>query len=272
MYLRSNRNFFLALHWGVKREDNNKGEVMKKIMSMALTGLLAATVAHAASNEVYSVNVVGFQKLDARSNGFMMVNVPFDAASNTLDGIIGTQLVGHKSSLYADNIMIWDPVTQSYSTYFKKTDNLWYDSANGLRATNVYITSDMGMWVRNRQATNQQVTLVGDVVDDSVITNVLLEGYNLVSYPFSSEININDSCLTNGYGHKSSLYADNIMLWDDAAQAYNTYFLKTDKKWYDASNGILTTNTTIGQGKGFWFRRRGAGDLNWVEQKPYNLE
>jgi len=245
---------------------------MRKVMCLALTGLLAAATSYAATNEVYSVNVVGFQKLNVRSNGLTMVNVPFDAASNTLDGIFGAQLSGGKSELSADGVQIW--VNGAYKRYIlKNTDMLWYDVDTGLRATGVYIYPEMGMWVRNRTTTTRVVTVVGDVVTDPVVTNILSVGLNLVSYPFSAEIDINNTTLTNGRAGKSELSADTIQIWNSASQSYARYMLKnTDRQWYNVDTGLKASGVKVGQGQGFWYKNTTNVVFNWVEPRPYVLE
>lgn len=243
------------------------------ILSALLVVIVVASVAvssFAQTGEVYSLNVVGFQKLTASSGGTTMVSTPFDRTPNTLDNVIGNQLYGHKSSLYADNIYIYDAASQTYKNYTLKTDGKWYDFA-GVAATNTAITSSIGFWIKNtRKLSNETVVVSGDVVDVAIMTNVILPGVNMVSYPFSTEVEINRSALTNGYGHKSSLYADNVFIWDSASQSYQNYTLKTDKKWYDFS-GNLATNVKVGAGRGFWYRNRSGSNFSWVEMRPYTL-
>jgi len=240
------------------------------VLTVVCMSLLAVS-AMGQSGEVYSLNVVGFQKINASSQGLTMVSTPFARApSNTLDDVIGDQLYGHKSSLYADNITLWDVTAQEYINYTLKPDGLWYDFDNN-RATNTSITPLLGFWVDNKQKLSNEIFVVsGDVVDDPVVTNSLVVGLSLVSYPFSTEININSSGLTNGYAHKSSLYADNLTVWDDSSQSYKSYSLKTDHKWYDFNNN-LATDVVVGAGKGFWYENRGATTFEWVETRPYTL-
>ena len=240
-------------------------------LSVLLIAIVCASVAtsFAQTGEVYSLNVVGFQKLGATS-GFTMVSTPFDRESNTLDGVIGPQLASGKSSLLADNISIWNRTNQAYDTYWMSTNGFWYTMAN-TRATNAFVTSDMGFWIRSRRTTNQTVVVSGDVVADSALTNVCVPGFTMVSYPFSTEIDINTCNLTNGKMGKSSLLADNISVWDSSIQAYATYWLSTNNRaWYNMGN-TLATGVKVGGGKGFWYRNRAATNFIWVEAKPYTL-
>ncbi|MBU1909221.1 MAG: hypothetical protein KJ726_04160 [Verrucomicrobia bacterium] len=237
---------------------------------MALLCVLIAAPAFAQS-EVYSVNVVGFQKLTAVSSGFTMVSTPFEKSSNNLDNVIGPQLTGGKSEGVADQINLWDQSLQRYQTYWlKAADSYWYD-LSGLRATNVYLNPDDGFYIRNRAVTNRVVVVSGDVPADDIITNVLVPGFSLVSYPFSTAININNSGLTNGKSGKSEGVADQATLWNSGTAKYDTYWLKsTDRKWYNLS-GTLATNVYVGAGVGFFYRNRDSVNFNWVEARPYTF-
>lgn len=242
---------------------------MKKLWVVVLLSVLGVSGVFAQTGEVYSLNVVGFQKLTA-ATGLVLVSTPFERAPNTLDDVIGAQLTGGKAELTADQVVMWNAQAQSYEQFWlKSTDQKWY-TLGGTRATNTVITPQDGFWIRNRRLTNQTVIVSGDVVDDTARTNILLVGLNLVSYPFSSEIQINSSGLTNGKTGKAELMADQIVIWDPASQSYQQYWLKTDRKWYTLA-GAVATNVFVGGGRGFWYRNRNTNSFVWVEVRPYTL-
>lgn len=221
-----------------------------------------------AQTEVYSVNVVGFQRLTAVT-GLTLVATPFIRTNNTLDGVIGGQLTPGKSSGLADNILMWDPIAQRYDTYWlKSSDSNWYTLA-GARATNP-VTPSHGMFVLNRRTTNQVIIVSGDVPNQAAITNQLVPGLNMVSYPFSTDIDINSSQLTNGRAGKTSGQADSIYLWNATSKLYETYWLKTDRKWYTIG-GVLASNVRVGGGRAFWYLNRTNTIFSWVESRPYTF-
>ena len=240
----------------------------KAAVILAAVSLVAQTGSFA-QDEVYSVNVVGFQKLTAVSSGLTMVSVPFSKSSNTLDGVVGPQLTAGKTSTSADNISIWNAVSQRYETcWLKLADSNWYTLA-GAKATNQIITS-MGLFVQNRTATSRVVVVSGDVPNASRITNNLLPGLNLVSYPFSTDVDINQSGLTNGKTGKTSSSADNIRIWNSGTKQYDSYWLKTDRKWYTFA-GDLASNVRVGFGVGFWYQNRTNIVFDWSEARPYTF-
>ncbi|MBU0677039.1 MAG: hypothetical protein KJ626_02895 [Verrucomicrobia bacterium] len=249
------------------------------IMGVAVLALAAITVSSIAQTAaVYSVNVVGFQKISAKSNKLALVQAPFLAISNTLDGIIGDQLTGGKGFTGADQVFYWDQDAQDYMRFWLKNDGLWYTGdAVPLPATNFFIDPDIGFWLISNSSqvrTDQTVVVVGDVVDDDAITNTLVEGLNMVSYPYSAEVDINESGLTNALAAKGATGADNIYLWDTDQGKYNRYWLSNaGRKWYTADAvPVIATGVKVGGGVGFWFERRPISTFsNWVELRPYTL-
>lgn len=232
-----------------------------------LCGLMA--LSSSGQSEVYSVNVVGFQKLSMISTGLTLVQVPFSKESNTLDRAIGSQLTPGKTSISADNISLWNAVSQRYENcWLKLADSNWYTEA-GAPATN-WLIPGQGMFVRNRATTGRVVVVSGDVPEQDRVTNNLLPGLNMVSYPFSTDIDINNSGLTNGKSGKTSLSADNLLIWNTSTRMYDTYWLKTDKKWYTAG-GSLASGVKVGAGVGFWYQNRTNVNFNWEEQRPYTF-
>jgi len=232
---------------------------------------IAAGAAMAQSGEVYSLNIVGFQKVTRASGGMTMVSTPFWKATPPVQEVVGTQLVGGKNSGVADNILVWNKTNQTYATYWLNNSGVWSDMS-GLPATNAMLTPDMGFWVRNRRTSNQTVVVSGDVTDDAVVTNVLFSGMNLVSYPFSTDIDINLSGLTNGKSGKNSAGADNISIWNAVTQSYGTYWLNNSRQWCDLG-GTPVSGVKVGSGVGFWYRNRNTNTafITWVEVRPYTL-
>ena len=249
---------------------------MKKIMSIALTGLLAATLAHAASNEVYSVNVVGFSKVDVPV-GLSIMAMPFDAEAGTIDDVVGTNGVYGSTSFVADNVMLYDEVTQQFDIYWLFS----HSSIGGAKwrnvggwATNVYLYPGMSFWYRSRAAEMWTNSMVGDVVPDAAVTNTIVPGLQLLSYPYSADVVLTDMNLTNGVYGTTAFVADNIMLYNTDTQQFDIYWLFSHSsvggpKWRNV--GGWATNVVINMGEGFWYRSRGASNLTWIEPCPYDL-
>jgi hypothetical protein len=248
-----------------------EGQVMKKSWVVMLLVLAGAMGVCAQTGEVYSLNVVGFQKLTAVSQGLVLVSTPFERSPNTLDDVIGPQLTGGKSEGVADQVIMWDAQSQQYERYWLKSGtNRWF-TLYGQPATNAIILTRDGFWLRNQRTSNQVVIVSGDVVTGPAITNDLVPGLNLVSYPYSSQIDINQSALTNGKAGKSEGAADQLVLWDEAGKSYRRYWLRqSDRKWCTLTNTVAV-NVFVGGGVGFWYRNVNTNAFAWVETRPYTL-
>ena len=266
-----------------------EGEVKMRAKALVAMGvlalLLAGYYAAAQTGEVYSLNVVGFQKLEAKdqTKKYTLVATPFNTDDPNINSVISTQLTGGFNYQDSDNIMKWDSVEQEYQKYFLLGDvgdpnynHKWIDSATGEVATNTDMLPGEGFWIRSRQSYDQTVVVAGDVVDDDHFTNQIFPGFNLLSYAFSERIALNDTTFTNGgRGGYNFQDSDNIYIWNQTNQQYEKYFLLGDvgdpnynHKWIDSGSGEVASNAYLEPGMGFWYRHRGTG-FAWIEPKPY---
>ena len=248
-----------------------------------LAGLVSASFGQ--SGEVYSLNVVGFQKVTAPASRLQISATPFDQANPNIDSAVGAQLTGSDAYGVSDNILLWNVQGQAYSNYFiaggvgEPYDGHWF-TPGLLPASNfpANIQPGQGFWIRSRQSSTQTVVLAGDVPADPVVTNHIYAGLQILSYPYSTPRSIEIMTLTNGgVGGDAYGVSDNIMLWDYNTQAYSNYFLAGgvgapyDGHWF--TPGLLPAtnfNITVQPGQGFWYRHRGGG-FNWIEAKPYTV-
>lgn len=231
---------------------------------------------------VYSVNVVGFQKVNAvstNSGGIVLVANPFEKANPFIDRVVGTGGVAGATAANADNVQVYDPGIQEFRTYWlfssaNPAANRKWRSSSGF-ATNVYLTPGMGFWYRNRAGTNLPITVVGDVVTDPAITNFVVPGLQILSYPYSAPIKLGNITLTNGIAGSTANNSDTIQLYDPVSKQFQNYWLLANanpavNRKYRSATG-LATNVTIQPGQAFWFNSRTNVVMQWVETIPYNL-
>ena len=266
---------------------------MKKLMMTLAAGLFATAVVA----QVTSANVVGYKTITL-TNGYNMIACNFDAVgteTNTLDKVIPgstTGLTGGNSPGTADNIMVFDPMTQGYATYF-----LWYTTKTTLQANNwkwvvnagtlapVQLKSGDPFWYRSRSATPVQIpgTFAGQVptvAKDIAITN----GYTMIAGNYSADWDPNTKgtnfwATTGAMGGNSPGTADNVMVFDPGAQGYTTYFLwYTTKTTLQANNwkwvvnaGTVAPTNFVKLGMGAWYRARNAGRFVIPVAAPYSL-
>ena len=234
----------------------------KKFISGMLVSIVCSGVALSSfAQEVYSPNVVGFQKLagvSSSSGGLILGSAPFIRAVPNLDSVIGTNGVNNSSDAFADNVILFNRTNQQYTTYYLGSSRRWRTAS--AFATNVYLTPGMGYWYVNRSNANINLVLCGEVVDDLFITNTIVPGLQLISYPFNADIRVSEMTLTNGVNNASDAFADNLILFNNMDQRYTTYYLGSSRRWRTAS--AFATNVFIKSGQGFWYVSRASTNLS----------
>ncbi len=244
---------------------------MKKILTMIICFVAVASIAMAQTDVVYSVNVVGFQKVDTAPAGLTQKGMPFDAPDNEINNVIGTQLTSSKNYGGADKIIMWDPGSQTYRiAWFKNTDQ-WLYSDTGTVTTNFDLTSSVGFFVDSPVASTQEFTMVGDVVNVAAVTNTLVAGLNLISDPYGVDRSINELGI-NGTASKNYGGADKLIVWDVSSQTYKKYWYRNTlgPGWTEFGvDSVLTTDVVAGA-DGVWLEA--INEFDWVSTRPYTID
>ena len=248
---------------------------MKKISFLrAFILLIAASFASSAdaqvTNAVYSVNIIGMQKIAVSSNLAIRSN-PFQSA--LIGDVAGKSGRASSFSTIADNIQIFNATNQSYVTYFLGSNATlgahW--RLGSTPQTNFYLPPGVGYFYRSRSTTPWTNTIVGDVVLAPAITNIIRPGLNLLSYPYSVSRNLTNLNLKFGRASSFSTVADNLMIFNTSNQSYTTYFLGSNATlgvhW--RLGGSAVTNLILEPGAGFFYRSRLTNIVNWIETSPY---
>lgn len=260
---------------------HNKNLVTAIGVAVAM-GVMVIHSAQAQEDSVYSVNVVGFQKKELAPAGeFILTAPPFETgATNTLLSIFGTNTLKQDNNfLNCDRVMVFDPVEQVYQAWAQWTDGVFY-KANNLSewnqsiAGNPEIPRGVGYWIvaASDSEAGRTITYVGDVaLSESEPVNIL-EGFQILAYPFSSDIALQDtSFFDDGAANNNNfLLSDRVHVYDSGT--YQAYALWTDGQWYRANNlaewnqGILATNDLF-LGGGFFYEAK--TNMSWNESNPY---
>lgn len=222
------------------------------------------------TDAVYSVNVIGMQRVTVQSNLTLRSN-PFEPA--LIADVAGKS--GRASSFQnsADNLQTFNPITQSYTTYYLGSNSTlgvhW--RLGSTPQTNLSLSSSQGFFYRSRLNRTWTNTVVGDVVTARAVTNIIRPGLNLLSYPYSVSRNITNVNLKVGRASSFSTSADNLMIFNPVTQSYITYFLGSN-----ATLGVhwrlgtaAATNLVLEPNSGFFYRSRSSNNVVWVEQSPY---
>ena len=220
--------------------------------------------------------------------GFNFIRTPFLDGTNamSIQDIFDTSLLNRGVSAgVSDMIQFWNPVSFKYERYFVHSGvgkgslhkmGKWIDNNTYLIASNTVPPSTAFFFV-NISTSTVNVVISGDAVSSETGSLEILEGFNGVANPFTSEWELN-AWPTNwielgavaGSGPAS---ADQILLWDPVEDKFDTYFLHNGLgknnaakagKWCSATDRSIA-DITIGITQGFFFSRPpGAGSLNLI--------
>jgi len=253
---------------------------MKRVwMAVSVLGLVA-TMGLAASNEVTSVNIVGYNTAVKPVGGqFNLIGVQFDAFDPTLLGVLGTnQLAAGALPQLADRVYVYytslpGSGAPGYKQYAMRT------GANGFRDTlnwngtnvNPEVPAGTAMWVQSKPgAVSNMLTIAGEAVDVGTQAVDIVKGFQLLAYPFSCERDLNDMNLKN-QGTKGALpqLADRVFVWNGSG--YGQYALHTTGQFRSTSAwGTPAGPITVPLGTGFWYDAKNAfAAPGWTEANPY---
>ncbi len=227
---------------------------MKKlIITSAALALIAGSVQ---ATDVFSQNVVGYQKLDTLGTGYTMLAINFEAIGggeiSIQDYFQGEFMSG--SAATSDNLLVWTPT--GYNTYYLwDGDELWYDADDDALPTEDTYPAGTAVWLLRRGAASP-VTVMGEVAEDPAQISLVADGYTMFSNAYPVDIEVNGGLDVDGPTSGSAATADNLLVW--TSTGYVTYYLwDGDDLWYDADDDALPTEDVIPTGAGAWYLRRG---------------
>jgi|ETNmetMinimDraft_26_1059896.scaffolds.fasta_scaffold87987_1 hypothetical protein len=255
---------------------------MKKLLIATMVVLIAAV---AVAQEVTSVNLVGFTKKVVDTGSRVLVSAPFDIidGTKTLESVLGTdQLAPHSNYLFADRVIMYDIAAGQYQSYAIYDGDLQYYPCNNITEwntsspTNPPIPEGIGFWLVSGTTDTNEIALMGEVVSVETQTIDIVEGYQLIGYPFSSKIAIKDTDFENdgATAHSNYLFADRIVVWEgDYYQAYALY--DGDSNWYPCNNidewntAVAETERVLELGEGAWYISQSVSTWQWSETNKY---
>lgn len=219
---------------------------MKKRLTIAAAALISAS---AFAQTVTSANIVGYNK-DVNADGFTISALQFDiGTSNTPETVYGDSLP--KGS----QIFVWDGSGYTIATY---TDVFvpFVGNVTKWSSEPEFFIGD-GYWIDSAGVSTS--ILSGEVVSEASVTNSLIEGFSLLSYPYPVDRVITNLGFTPNKG-------DQIFIWDGSGYSISTYtdvfvpFQGNVLKW-----SIETNSVAVGQG--FWYES--VSNSTWIVNKPF---
>lgn len=231
---------------------------MKKT-SVLITSLCALGAAVAMAAPVPSVNIVGYQTITCETGKWALVSTAFQSVDGTplkAANVISNQLPKGSTVLTYDAFL---------ATYVGDSKSGF--SAQGVWGTNITFQGGMGLWIYTGSPTNAgspatySLMLGGQVPLESVASNSVYNGFNLLGFPYTASVYFTNTSL-----FKSSMKGDSLLLWVNNGYAgySKTGFGTNTPTWPAAVNDIVITPQT-----GFWYKSVSNLHFN-VETRPYN--
>ena len=213
-----------------------------------------------------------------------MLAIPFENTNGKGVSLNDLKFSNPKAAIGALNadqikLWVWDESKQSYDYeswflkssgwYNVKTTSLSFDKAyeNGLPPGTVF------WYAPYPKDAPETYTSSGEVSPDvSVVRTIWRKGYNFVSYPYPTPLNLNDANQVDWGNCTSALgaaNADQIKLWvyDETVEQYNyeSWYKKTGG-WYSVKSTTTKFETLhpngVTVGTGFWYYPKDKAGLS----------
>jgi len=227
---------------------------MKSKLAVLVGALLLAGSAYAQTNQVLSVNAVGYVKVD------LLATNKLHLLANNFEPLSGPIAISNTfASLPAGTtVYLWDEVAQSYKPGISRSLFGWPPAgSNRLERGSSFFLKTAGL------ATNvasYSVYLMGEVPDSSTAPTSSYNtavGLKLVgnSYPVSTR-------WTNTSLAKSVSPGSIIYVWDAVSQSYGAGISKSLFGWPPAGNNLV-----LNPGQGYIVKT--TNSVGYSESKPY---
>lgn len=211
--------------------------------ALLLTAAVGAIGMASAMAQVYSVNVVGFVKVDLVDGWNMVANpLEFSPTNFSINAVIPTAADGAM-------IMPWDTTIQDFSTIetYSVAISAWDPGLLQVKWGDSFMFNSPGA---------SSVTFVGEV-KQGALQKTLVPGYNMVGNIVPQQQNLTDMLLPAQAG-------DVAVIFDPVAQDVLDagIFSFFDGAWHDYLGNIGQPTIPIGQG--VFFMNGGAESLSWT--------
>ncbi len=191
-----------------------------KIKTVFLAGLVAAAgvlTASAATNDVFSVNAVGFVNITVTNGTFRIITNPLNQLDNTLPSILPNAPVNTR--VYKFNY-----ASQSFSVFTMRAGapNFW----SGTGATTNVFNPGEGFFVQNATGSDFTLTFVGEVAQGTALPINIPIGFSMLaphvpqSGRLTSDLGLNASNNDRVYfyrgGYVIATYRASLSAWTGA--------------------------------------------------------
>ncbi|HXI82671.1 MAG TPA: choice-of-anchor tandem repeat GloVer-containing protein [Verrucomicrobiae bacterium] len=203
----------------------------------------------------------------------------------TIASVFGTtDQVGLDQGASGDQILVQNPVTQTFSTYYYTTATKaltagWKSAGSGnADAAQTPLYNNQGILINRQPGTNLTFKSVGAVKLGPTIVPLFGPGNQIPANVYAAAITLSNSGLyTDGVSTDSFVFgSDYVLIHDDTAGVYNTYFYTTATKsltagWKQSGTGNTDAGgTMIAVGSSILIQlQSGHNGFNWKMPAPY---
>lgn len=202
------------------------------------------------------------------------------ATNNTLQAVLGDQLLKSNVPTLADRVHIYDTVNSVYVQYaVRLSDGLFHYFTNYAGpAVNPIIPNGQAFWIQSPSTvtTDRFIYVMGEVPDVTNTTRAIvgtgLGYFQQIGNPYPVDADVNTLIGTNDGAKANNVptLADRMFLWQMDQTNYVQVGLRaSDGKWHYFTNfaGPAVSNVFLAPGAAAWYR--GLTNFTWNEPKPY---
>ena len=262
---------------------------MKKTLLIAAAALVSAS---AFAQTVSSANIVGYVKTDTPAdNGFTMIAaLPFaDGTNQTVDiqNVIANTDVLTAATTWenADKILVYNGGYAQYGLYAGPSSNFWMSAGAAWTVVplpkvpaSATLNRGSAIWIKaGAGVASTNVVMSGDVYADGTLSVDVVEGFNMIAYPYSSGINLTDLVVTNATASTVYENADKIMIYNGGYASYGLYagpsgdfWMAAGAAWTVAPLPKVPASVNLDLGSGFWFRSDAEKTIGFTQN--YTLD
>lgn len=219
---------------------------MKKLIVTSFALLVAVSISTA--DEVSSVNVVGYKKVETTANVYKILGINFEKVDSTAFEFTVSDLF--PTNGLPDGAMIYLYNGLGYA------GEAYYDGYGWDPNTNKIYRGDAFWFLAPANLTN---TFLGEVPASEYAATSdiqLSQGYQFFTYPYPVSIPINDTGL-------GAVAEDGDVIYAFNGVGYVGYAFYDGFGW-DPDTLVLEL------GVGYWYYKSGLGSVVWTEAKPYD--
>jgi uncharacterized protein (TIGR02597 family) len=212
----------------------------------------------------------------------------------TLNTVFGTSnqnqvVYGSNTLAEADNIIVWNPVTQSTATYYYRSQGSigWRSATAGstVDAGNTPLYVDQSVELQRKQVTGTNVNfqVVGAVKLGPTITSVPggspANSYVYIGNMMATSVELTNLNLYTGipttgvFGSNTLAESDNVIIWNPLTQSTATYYYRAQGSigWRTATQGSTVDAGTnvLPIGTVFEIQHKVASPFNWTIPAQY---